>query len=308
MHRRGDIGGRIAQALAASVAAHHHTLDPVRAPEGLGGGHHIAGIHAGPHVGGREGDRLALMLLGDQRHPVDRKSQPLTGFAEGVNVARRLLAEGEVLPHHHLHHMKALDEQFVDIAVRGEFHEVGRERHHQEDIHAEFLDQFGPPRQSGQLRRMTAREDDLHRVRVEGHQYCRHTAGPARLDRPGDDLGVAAVHTVENPDGQHATAPVRGDLVLPAPTLHGNKTTAQRGRRIQRSGDDSLKRRRTDHHDGPGPGAVVRQQCHHPAIRISRGVDTLDSRCRQRAAVAGILSFGCGDIATRKRQQAGLIE
>ena len=232
MHRRGDVGGRVAHALAASVAAHHHTFNPVWAAEGLGGRHHIAGVDTGPDVGGREGDGLAQVVLGDQGHPIHREAQPIAGPAEGVDGSGGLLAEGEVLPHHHFHHVQALDEQFMDVAVRGELHEVGRERDDQEDVHTEFLNQFRAPRQGGQLRGVTAREHDLHRVWIEGHQHRRHPAGPARLDSPGDDLGVATVHAVEHPDGQHAATPIRGDPALSAPAFHADKPTAQRHRGI----------------------------------------------------------------------------
>ena len=41
-----------------------------------------------------------------------------------------------------------------------------------------------------------------------------------------DQFGVPAMHTVEHPDGEHASAPVRGNLVLAAPPLHDRKPTA----------------------------------------------------------------------------------
>ncbi len=71
--------------------------------------------------------------------------------------------------------------------------------------------------------------DHFHRVRVERHQHRRHIAGAAGFDRVRDQFGVAAVHTVEHPDGEHASAPVRGDLVLAAPPLHDRKPTARMG-------------------------------------------------------------------------------
>ena len=124
--------------------------------------------------------------------------------------------------------MQPLDQQLVDVAVRGELHEVGGERHDQEDVDAQFLDQFGAPGQRGQLRRVATGEDDFHRVRIERHQHRRHAACAARLDRTGDQLGMPAVDTVEHADGQHASAPVRGDLVLSPPPLHVAKPTARR--------------------------------------------------------------------------------
>ena len=139
---------------------------------------------------------------------------------------------------------RSFDEQLVDVALGRELHEVGGERHHEEDVDAQFLDQFGAPGQRGQLRRMAAGEHDLHRVRVERHQHRRHAAGPARLDGVADQLCVPAVHTVEHADRDDASTPVRGDLVLPPPALHSRKPTARECRAaalsIPRSGDDCL--------------------------------------------------------------------
>ncbi len=90
----------------------------------------------------------------------------------------------------------------------------------------------------GQLRGMAAGEDDFHRMRVEGHQHRRHAAGPARLDRVVDQLGVSAMNAVEHADRDDASAPVRGDLVLPPPALHSRKPTARmRGRGCSTSPD-----------------------------------------------------------------------
>ena len=116
--------------------------------------------------------------------------------------------------------MQPLDQQFVDVAVRGELHEVGGERHHQEDVDTELLGKLGSSSQRGQLGGMAAREHHFHRVRIEGHQHRGNTAGPAGLDSSRDQFGVSAVDTVEDPDRQDAATPVRGDVVLPAPALH----------------------------------------------------------------------------------------
>ena len=96
-----------------------------------------------------------------------------------VDVAGRLLAEGEVLPHHDLHDVQVLDQQLVHVALRGELHEIGRERHHQKDVDAQLFDQFGAPGQRRQLRGMAAGVDDFHRMRVERHQHGGHVAGAA---------------------------------------------------------------------------------------------------------------------------------
>ncbi|AFE13942.1 hypothetical protein MRGA423_17275 [Mycobacterium tuberculosis RGTB423] len=45
-----------------------------------------------------------------------------------------------------------------------------------------------------------------------------------------DQFGVPAVHAVKYPDGEHASAPIRRDLVLATPALHDRKPTAHGGR------------------------------------------------------------------------------
>ena len=131
----------------------------------------------------------------------------------------------------------------MDVAIRGELHEVGGERHHQEHVDAQFLDKLGATGQRVQLCRMAAWEHDLHRMRVECHQHRRDAASPARLDGVTDQLLVPAMYTIEHADRNHASAPVRRDVLLPPPALHSRKPTARplRGRRqIPRSGDDCL--------------------------------------------------------------------
>ena len=98
----------------------------------LGGGDYVAGVDARADVGRRERDGLAAMVLGDQGHALDGEAEPLAGLAQGFDVAGGFLAEGEVLADQHLDDVQALDEQLVDVAVRGQLHEVGGERHHQQ--------------------------------------------------------------------------------------------------------------------------------------------------------------------------------
>ena len=198
----------------------------MRAAQRLGGRHHVPGVHAGADVGGGEGYGLVAVVLGQQRHGFDCEPEPLAGAPQGLDVAGRLLTEGEVLPHHDLDHVQVFHQQLVDVALRRELHEIAGERHHQEDVDAQLLDELGAAGERGQLRRVAAGIDHFHRVRVEGHEDRRHVAGAAGLDRVRDQLGVAAVHAIEHPDGEHASAPIRGNLVLAAPPLHDRKPTA----------------------------------------------------------------------------------
>lgn len=151
----------------------------MRTAQRLGGRHDITGVDAGANVGRRERDRLALVVFGNQRHALDGEAESVPGLAQGRNVAGRFLAEREVLADDHLDHVQPFHQQFVDVAVRGELHEIGGEGHDEEDIDTQFLGQFGTSGQRRQLRGMVAGEDDFHRMRVEGHQHRRHTAGPA---------------------------------------------------------------------------------------------------------------------------------
>ena len=123
----------------------------MRPPERLCGSDDVTGIDAGPDVGRRERDGFVLVMLGHQRHALDREAEPLAGFAQQVDVARRLLAEGEVLPHHHLDDVQSLDQQFMGVALGRQLHEIRGERHDQEHVDAHFLDELGAPGQRGQL-------------------------------------------------------------------------------------------------------------------------------------------------------------
>ena len=182
-------------------------------------------------------------MFGHQVHRVHREAEPLARLPQQLDVARRLLAEREVLADHDLDDVEAFDEQLVDVALGGEFHEVRGERHDQEHVDAHLLDQLGATSQRGQLRRVAARKDDLHRVRVEGHQHRGHAARPAGFDRTTDQLLMAAVDTVEDADGHHTSAPVGRDLPLASPALHSQslRPDVNAGPSAPpRSGDDCL--------------------------------------------------------------------
>ena len=145
------------------------------------------------------------------------------------DVARRLLAEGEVLADHHLDDVQALDQQLVDVALGRELHEVRGERHDQEHVDAQFLDELGAAGQRGQLRRVAAREAPP----PSGAGRTSSTRSARRATRPAFTAWlisscVSAVYTVEHADRDDASAPVRGDLVLPPPALHSGKPTAPR--------------------------------------------------------------------------------
>ncbi len=191
-------------------------------------GHHVARVHARPDVGGREGDGLGSVMLGHQRDALDGEAEALAGLAQQRHVAAGLLAEGEVLADHDLEDVQTLDEQFVHVPLGGQLHEVGGERHDEEDVDTQFLDQFGPAGQRRQLRGVTTRQDHFHRMRIERHQHGGDAAGPAGLHRVADQFCMSTMYAIEYPDGEHTSAPIRGDLVLPTPALHDRKPTARR--------------------------------------------------------------------------------
>ena len=232
--RRRDVGSGETQALAATIATHHHALDAVWPSERFGRGDDVTRIDAGSDVGRGEGDRpvpvLIKVVFSHQRHALDREAEAFACLAQHADVAARLLAEREVLTDHDLHDVQALDQQFVDVPLGRELHEVRGERHDEEDVDTHFLNEFGPPGQGGQLSGVAAGKDHFHRMWVECHQHRRHAARSTRLHRVVDQFGVPAVDTVEHTDGDDTSAPVRGDLILAPPALHNGKPTTRQGR------------------------------------------------------------------------------
>lgn len=99
--------------------------------------------------------------------------------------------------------MQVFDQQLVDVAVRRELHEIDGERHHQEDVDAQVLDELGTSGQCRQLRGVTAGVDHFHWVRVERHQHGRHIVCVAGLHRVRYQLGMSAVNSIEHADSEH---------------------------------------------------------------------------------------------------------
>src|SRR5262249_35183571 len=54
----------------------------------------------------------------------------------------------------------------------------------------------------------------------EREQYAPDTLRPRHVDRPAEDRGMPAVHTVEHSDRHDAAPPVGGDCVEAMPALH----------------------------------------------------------------------------------------
>ena len=81
-------------------------------------------------------------------------------------------------------------------------------------------------RQSRQLRRVTTRPHDLHRMGVESHDHTGDSALAGGLDRAADQLRVPTVHAIENADSENTTTPIGTDIVETSPSLHEWQPTA----------------------------------------------------------------------------------
>ena len=169
-------------------------------------------------------------MLGEQIEPVDRETGSVADLAQQIDVALRLLAEREVLPHDDFRDVQALYQDLVDIAFGRQPHEFRGEGHHAEDVDTQFLGKLGSPREGGQLCRVRTWPDDLHRMRIERHQHARNAPLGRRVHRPTYESGVPAVHAVENADRENTTAPVGRYVVETSPSLHEAKPTAHRRR------------------------------------------------------------------------------
>ncbi len=227
MRRGGQVRGREAELLAAaSGAAHHDALQPVIAAQSRGRGDDVAGVDAGADVGRRERHRSVRRVVGpphrpgDQRIGFDLEAEPLAELGQQLDVARRLVAEGEVLADHDLRRVQPLHQHLVHELLGRQARDLSGERQHAEHLDAELFGQLGAAPQGGQLRRMTTRAHHLGRVRVEGHQHTGDVAAARLLHRVRDQLLMPPMHAVEDADGHHAPAPAAGDLLQTTPSLH----------------------------------------------------------------------------------------
>ncbi len=109
-------------------------------------------------------------------------------------VARRPVAEAEVLPHADVRRPQRADQHLVDERLGALVGPAAVERHHDELLDAERLDQLRLAIQGGQQPRRVVGQDDGTRVRIEGQHGV----------VAGDHLAVPEVDAVEGADG-HAT-------------------------------------------------------------------------------------------------------
>ena len=164
--------------------------------------------------------------------PCGREPERAPEPGQRVDVPGGLVPEAEVVADDDGRGVQAVDERMVHELVRRHLRELERERQRAEHVDAELLDQFGPPHDAGQHRRVRAGPHDLGRVRHERDQHAGHAAVGGHLHGVADDRLVPAVDAVEHPDGDDAVPPAGGHRVQSMPALHaGEPNRAGRPRR-----------------------------------------------------------------------------
>ena len=183
----------------------------------------------------RRRDRRAV---GDeQRHPLHSELVLLAELGQERDVAGRLVAEPEVLPHHDYRGVKSLDQDGAHELIGVEPGELQREREHAHGVGAQAGEQLRAAARRTQERRMAAGPDDLIRVRVEGDHHHRQVALPACLRRARDNALMAPVHAVEHANGDDGLAPLCRHLVQAVPAVHVLSLRSPRtGRALQAYG------------------------------------------------------------------------
>ena len=216
MRRGFQVGGREAKTAAAHVTADDDALHPVRAAQRAGGGGHVTRGQLLPDV--RRGDRYAVGH--QQRHALGGEVVFLAQLRQQRHVTHGLMAEPEVLPHHHGGGVQPFGQDDADELIRAEPGEFQVEREHADRVGAEAGEELGPPARGNEQRRMRTGPDHLIRVRIEGDHHDRQLPGPRNLFRPADDALVTAVHAVEHADRRDARTPVGRHFSQAVPAVH----------------------------------------------------------------------------------------
>ena len=239
VRHRFDVGGREADRPAPAVAAHDHSLHPVRAAHRGGGGADVPTRHARPHIGGRN----RKIAFAQQRDAFGREAEHASLALQSRQIAGGPMAVAEVLPDDHRAGMQRLDEHLVDEGVGAQAAEVERERDHAHHVDAHPVQELGLVPLRREHRWVAAGTDHLAGMRIEGH-HDRRLAGPARaLDSAADDLLMAPVDAVEHADGHDTQAPRRGHTLDPAPPQHAPEPNAEPGSILRASGPPACRSR-----------------------------------------------------------------
>jgi hypothetical protein len=213
----GEVGGGDAeQGAAAAVADHHLALDGERAAEGGGRGLHVAGGQLGPDPG--RGDDLAG--LGVQGDGDDLDPAGAAEVGQQGRVAGRLVAEAEVLPHHHGPGGQPVEQHLGGEVLGADLGQLLGELEHEHDRHAGLAEQLDLAVQGGEQGRLAARAEHGQGVAVEGDGRRRHPA-LGRLGRhPVQQRPVPAVDAVEHPHRDHRAVEPGGQGGQPVEAPH----------------------------------------------------------------------------------------
>ena len=209
-------GGHTEHGAAAPVAGDHHPLDGVEAAEGGGRRGHVAGGQLGPDPG--RGDDLAAVGVQADGDHLDPPGPAQVG--QQVRVAGRLVAEAEVLPHHHRPGAQAAEEHVGGERLRPHLGQLGGEGQHQHDLDAGLAQQLDLAVQRGEQRRLAPGPQDGQGVAVEGDRGRGHAPGGRLGGHPVQQRPVPPVDPVEHPNGDHGRPqPGRdgGNPVVPLP-------------------------------------------------------------------------------------------
>ena len=188
--------------------------------------------------------------------PVARKPELAAQLGQRADVTARLVPEPEVLAHDDAGRVQLGDQDLVHEPRRRQLGELEGERQRTEDVDAELLDELSSPDHRRQHRRMRAGTYHLGGVRGEREYHAGHTELGRFAHGLPDDLGMTPVHPVEDPYGDHAPAPARGDGRQTMPALHPVKPNWAARRRAPGA--------------PPPPSPAVARRRHRPESRRRR--------------------------------------
>jgi hypothetical protein len=198
------------------VALDHHALHGVGAAEGGGRRGHVAGGELGADPG-RGHDVAVVGLQGDGDH-LDPPGAAEVGQQGGV--AGGLVAEAEVLAHHHRPGGQGVEQDLGGERLGRDLRQLAGELEHQHDVHAGRAEQVDPAVEGGEQRRLAARAEHGQRVAVEGDRGRRHAPGRRLGRHPAQQGPVPPVDAVEHPHGDHRRLHALGQGRHPVVALH----------------------------------------------------------------------------------------
>ena len=200
----------------------------MRPTQGRRSARNVAGCHQCPDLG--RGDRHGLVrpscgrARGVQRLQVDDRDvepQLAAQLRQERDVTGGPVAEPEVAPHHHVTRVQGVGQDPGGEPLRRLGGQLRGELDDQHPADPLGLEDLEPVRHRREQQRGHVGPDHRQRVRVEGDRHRKQPIAGLR-HRPVDQDPVTAVHSVERPDGDGGRREVRGDLLAPAPHMHGH--------------------------------------------------------------------------------------